>query len=80
MLLQEPVNHDLHAGISLNEPCVRDILAWMVNAIAETPHVIDDSPHQIVIRLLSSVKNLYLLFQKVEQPSEIDVIGMPYGK
>lgn len=80
MLLQEPVNHNLHAGISLNKPCIRDILARMVNAIAKTPHVIDDSPHQIVIRPLSSVKDVYLLFQKVEQPSEIDVIGMPYGK
>ncbi len=65
MFLLEPTNHNLHIGISLNEPCVCNILPGMVNAIAETSHVIDDDAHQIVIWPLSPTEKNHLLFQKV---------------
>jgi hypothetical protein len=65
MFLLKPINDNLHAGISLNEPCVCNILTGMVNAIAETSHVIDDDAHQIVIWPLSPIEKNYLLFQKV---------------
>jgi hypothetical protein len=52
----------------------------MVNAIAKVPQVIEDRTHQIVIWPLAPVKSNHLLFQKVEESSEIDVVGMPYGK
>ncbi len=65
MFLLEPTNHNLHARISLNEPCVGNILTGMVNAIAEASHVIDDDAHQIVIWPLAPTEENYLLFQKV---------------
>ncbi|SDC65685.1 hypothetical protein SAMN05216345_103168 [Cupriavidus sp. YR651] len=65
MFLLQSANHNLHAGISLNEPRVCNIFTGMVNAIAETAHVIDDGTHQVVVRLLSAIEKNYLLFQKV---------------
>ena len=80
MFLLEPANHNLHVGISLNQQCVCNVLTGMVNAIAETSHVMDDDFHQTVVWPLASIEEDYLLLQKIQQARKMDVIIVPYCK
>ncbi len=77
MFLQEAVYHQLRPGIPHDEPAERYILPGMMNAIGETPQVINDIAHQIVVRMLSAVKGVYLCFQNVQQLGEFGMLVMP---
>ncbi|BCZ84956.1 hypothetical protein PTKU64_86310 [Paraburkholderia terrae] len=77
MLLEKPVHQQLNTGIPFSKPGVRNILRRMVNAIGKIPHIVEDIGHKRVVRALSLVEFGDLFFQEIEEPREIDVLGMP---
>ena len=79
MLLQQPVYRQSHARGSLDQASERHILPGMVKAVGKIPQIVEDLAHQPVICALTLVEGSHLLLQNVEQSTETDMLGMPYG-
>ena len=64
-------------GIPFAQAREHQIFLGMMKLIRVMPQVIDDVPHQVIVRLLTRVERGDLLLQKVEQPCEIEVLSAP---
>jgi len=66
--------------LSLLDDLEHAILFRMVDHVRVACHVVDDVEHQRVIRRIAVVKDHELIFEQVQEPSEIHVVGMPQGE
>jgi hypothetical protein len=53
------------------------ILLGMMQHVGVMGHVEHDVEHQRVVRRAAGVELVELVFEQIEQPCEIDVLGMP---
>ena len=79
MFLLEPFEHQRQIGAMLRQVHERDVFPRVVDLVRVIPQVGDDVQHQLVVGLLTRVKDVDLLVQQGEKAAKIPVFRVPRG-